>query len=197
MAVTMALLRVTDAAQSGRKQPTRRITFNRMMLVFIGLFLTPFVLIGLHGIRTSLASAHAARETANWRETPATLQSCRVRVETDSEGDATYHLDVQYTYEHLGELYEGRTLARRTLAKLGKREAEALCEALQINQAVSAYVNPEHPEQAVLIPGSGIADYSGLAFGITFAGFALMFFVIVFLAGSAPDTADLITRMGR
>ena len=168
-----------------------------MMLVFIGLFLTPFVLAGLYAIRTSLASAQAARETADWRETPATLRSCRVRVENDSEGDAKYHLDVEYTYEHMGQVYEGRSLARRTLASLKKREAEALCEALQINPAVSAYVNPAAPDQSVLIRGSGIADYSGVAFGITFAGFAVMFFVIVCLSGSAPDTADLITRFGR
>jgi hypothetical protein len=44
----------------------------------------------------------------------------------------------------------------------------------------------------VLIAGSSLADYTGVACGLTFAGFALMMVLIVALAGATQDAASLL-----
>jgi hypothetical protein len=160
--------------------------------VFVTVFLIPFVMAGLYCIKSSLTSAQKARETARWHPTEATIQSCQVRVETDSDGDSFYHLDVHYTYTFRGSEHESRTLAKRTLASEGKLARETQCEKLLHRGTVTAYVNPECPAEAVLIRGAGLADYSGLAFGLTFAGFALMFWVIVAISSAAPDLGSLL-----
>ena len=156
---------------------TRSTTFTRnfVPLIISTLFCIPFVLAGAYIVKTSLASAREARETARWQPAPATIQSCQVRVEKDSEGDSVYHLDLRYAYSFRGVEHESRTLGKRTFASEGKLAREAQCAKLLQMGTVTAYVDPDCPSRAVLIRGAGLADYSGVVFGLTFAGFAVMF----------------------
>jgi hypothetical protein len=112
--------------------------------------------------------------------------ACRVRVEKDSDGDDTYDVDVHYSYAYAGIQHESRKLTERALSFGGKAGAEAFCQRLLSAKSVRAHVDPEQPDSAVLITGVSPANYLGVVFGLTFAGFAFMALVLTALGNAAP-----------
>jgi hypothetical protein len=161
--------------------------------VFI-VFCIPFVAIGLYSAIDSVLDARAAAATTSWTPVLATIQDCKVRVHTDSDGPDTYEVAVSYTYEYDAVGYTAHTFSKRRLEFGNKTRTDALCARLLSASTLRAHVDPEQPERATLVTGSSVADYVGVAFGLTFAGFGGMFVLMIMLIGGVPSAESLLEK---
>lgn len=191
--------RVTRAkdARSEQTQPnTRRTVFNRNLgfVVFATVFCIPFVLAGAHIARQGWKTARAAHASTHWPRAPASLEHCAITEAQNSDGGTKHAVEVRYAYELRDGRYTGTNLAFGVLDFGGKAGAEAFCAKLEQEPRLYAAVNPRDPQDAVLLPGGSLGDYTAVVFGVTFAGFALMFVTITMLMGAVPTAAERLEQ---
>lgn len=93
------------------------------------------------------------RSTENWVPITVTITESTIRKEYDDGIDMHYPI-VRYTYTHEGKRYSadglrsGGASGDSRLAKV-----EALISQYPVSDTVTAYMNPDNPEEALLIRG--------------------------------------------
>lgn len=108
----------------------------------------------------------------------------------DSEGGTRYHVEVLYSYTWSGRSHQSTELCFGSLQAGDKSSAEDLCTTLTRQSDLQASVNPREPSEAVLLPGGSPADYIPIVFGVSFAGFAMLFITMTALGGASPTGAE-------
>jgi len=152
------------------------------------LFLLPFILIGT-GIFIGLGlwPLWQSQAAKRWIEVPCTVERVELVSSTDSEGDTTYRIEVEYSYrydgrDHRSERYDfsfGST-------NIGVDAMRTAVEDLRQRPTRVCWVDPADPESAVLERETGSIAWFGLIFGAVFAGFPLL--IMVFMLRSAATT---------
>jgi len=151
----------------------------------------PFMLIGAIMAYLIFMEVSQNIEMRGWHEVPATLES--VELATYDHGDSkTYEVKASYQYEFGGKSYTGTKASQYLSDNIGEYHQDLynrLKEKFDLGETVSAFVNPNDPEQAFLdrtLRYGSLILY--LIFLIVFGGFGLG--AVLLASNSAKKTAE-------
>ena len=124
-----------------------------------------------------------ARASSNWVKTPCKI--IKSELETTYDEGATYKPIIHYTYEYDGKAYQSEKVDFSADGSSSDLKGEnKYVNDFPLKSSRFCYVNPDKPEEAVLVKdwGRGIFKWVAIPFGGVFAfiGFGLM------LAGASP-----------
>ena len=157
-----------------------------------GLRITGLLFGGVFGAGGSLAAyglliqpALQAQGSRNWREVPAKVTASGLKAGTGSKGRTAYSIDIHYDYTwqdqvHHGSRYDFSTGSTNVPVGLMRK----IVAEHPPGKTVTALVDPEHPDQAVLsrrITNQGI---TGLFFPLPFLAVGVCGLSYAFFAGS-------------
>lgn len=114
-----------------------------------------------------------------WRKTVATIESVALAehqaLAERSRPVAYYSPQVQYTYEYEGRRHRGDCVSRdqRSLWSRDRGKVQHVVELLRASPAISVYVNPANPEEAVIYPGLSLKRLNHY-YAFIFAGILLL-----------------------
>jgi len=121
---------------------------------FLFAFLCFFVLIGIALTARGLYLCSKAQQTKGWKKTEAEVISVnlkkRIRKSSDDDGNTTktivHRIKARYSYQYNGAQYFGNRVA------IGINFGHtAVYEKLKSANAISVFVNPKNPSEAVII----------------------------------------------
>ena len=125
--------------------------------IFLMLFALPFAGAGLFVLSLSLASVREGRENQAWTPTPARLLESNLETRRGDKS-TTYIVTARYTYEVDGRAYESERVSLHSGAdNIGNWHRARSVELKRVEReggALTAYVNPADPRQAVLYTGA-------------------------------------------
>jgi hypothetical protein len=153
-----------------------------------GLFILVFAAAGVFLIIQSIRSRKKAETSQSWPATSGQITDARVEhhTSTDSEGDRSDHYTpkVSYTYQVLGQAYEGNKIGFGFQQSFGSQgKAQAALTRFPVGGQATVYYDPNNPAEAVLERKAGGSTVS-LILGIVFLVISLclgcpILFVIV------------------
>ena len=94
-------------------------------------------------------------QARSWNETQCTIRSSGVGSHGDSDGGATYSVDLLYTYEVDGHTYTGNRYQFIGGSSSGREAKEAAVAALPPGTLTRCYIDPADPTSAVIERGFG------------------------------------------
>jgi hypothetical protein len=113
------------------------------------LFFLIFFLVGSLFVVLMGREAASDLATFRWERTPATVLASGV--EEIADDDDPYRLAVEYVYRHRGREYTGRNVARNPPASSSYDSLARRASRYPPGATVDCYVDPERPDQAVLL----------------------------------------------
>ena len=120
---------------------------------FLILFAIPFAGIGVYKAGALGRGLWAYREAQSWAATPATLLRAGLK-EVDGDDCTTFRATARYRYEFGGKAYvSDRVALRKSSDNIGNFQRERgkeLQKKFRNKEAVTAYVNPANPAEAIL-----------------------------------------------
>lgn len=148
-----------------------------LALILLGVML---LLGGGAGLFAGFERARLGSASESWVEVEGEIISSRVassrgRSAASSRTEWRYYARLGYRYEYEGRSYSGSKISYDDPPggsdESGKREAEEFLSDFPRGATVSVYVDPENPEQSVLLRGTtGSGVWIPLAFGIVAFG---------------------------
>jgi hypothetical protein len=158
---------------STRSQPRRGTSLNRgCMALFFLVFLIAGAAATYVALVRPLVRLFAAR---SWTETQCDIVSSRVAVSGSSR--PTYRVDIRYTWTAGGSPRSGNRYDFMTASSSGTAGKQKIVDAFPPGARVPCWVDPDHPDQAVLSLALSSAYLIGLAplifVAIGFGGLAL------------------------
>jgi hypothetical protein len=126
----------------------------------------------------SLRQRSRLRASENWPAITGTITHTGI-VESSSSDSTEYHVHVSYEYLVNGRTYTGKRIEFNRRGYARKKNAQAQLDRYPVNSTVVVYVNPDKPEDAVLVRA---APYNTLYFvmGLLMVGLALA--IVIFTA---------------
>ncbi len=122
----------------------------KFLIPFGSVFLAVGVGFGVATVR-GLLRAEAMR---SWQETPATVLTCALKRNSDSDGGSTYRVEATYAYEVAGRRYTGNRVSLHTgsdnIGSFHQRTYAALNACRSRNEPTRCWVNPANPSESVL-----------------------------------------------
>jgi len=127
-------------------------------LLFSAVFALGFGSVGITALRSLTTLLHGAWDAKSWQAVPADIVTHDLHASTDSEGSTTYAVRARYRYDWGGRTYESSHVGLP--GSLGSDNFDdwhhtwdaRLRAAREGGPPVSAWVDPQHPERAVLDP---------------------------------------------
>lgn len=110
-----------------------------------------FIVIGLLVSSLLLASFMNEPDSSDWVATPAVIRASRI--EPDEDVFPPYRLSVEYGYEFAGKSYTSSQIAGRQPSFEDYGEAARALRPYPVGAPVTCFVDPMHPENAVLQRG--------------------------------------------
>jgi hypothetical protein len=142
-----------------------------------GLFVLGFAGIGAFLIYQSVRSRRKADASQSWPATSGQITEAHVshHTSTDSDGDISEHYTpkVKYTYQAIGQEYEGTNIGfgfQQSFGNPGK--AQATLARFPVGGQVTVYYDPNNPAEAVLERKAGGSTVK-LVLGIIFLAISL------------------------
>ncbi|WCC41118.1 DUF3592 domain-containing protein (plasmid) [Tenacibaculum finnmarkense] len=160
------------------------------------LFILPFLLIGIGTLYLSLNTLYLQSKTMNWIAVDALIESVDFITTYGHGADdgITYETKCTYTY-----IYENKNYSNNIISiGYGSNNTEnhkELYKTLQYVNRLTAYINPEKPNDSTLAKGINSSMISLLIFSILWNGLLLVFykgnkyriitplFILVFICG--------------
>lgn len=147
-----------------------RIGFTLLILVISIFLIGGFVIVG-----KGINSIFTADKAADWPTVQGTMNACEIK-ETNNPDGNTYQLHVDYSYEVLGQNYNGQRLAFGYSKSNRYDEHLLLYNKLSMAKTVLVRYNPVNPSESVLT--YGVSEYT-----ITqILKFWVLFFIITFIS---------------
>jgi hypothetical protein len=119
-------------------------------------------------------------ESGKYPAVTGTVTHSEVRTHTGSKGGKSYEAVINYRFEVGGQRFAGSRL-RYNQVSGGWNQANSLVAAHPTGAAVEVFYNPENPQDALLSPGVGGADFILVLFLTPFNAIMLGFWI--YLAG--------------
>jgi len=137
-----------------------------------GLFILVFAAAGVFLIYQSVRSRQKADASRSWPATSGQVTDAQVahHTNTDSDGDTSEHYTpkVSYTYQALGQEYQGNKIGFGFQQSFGSSaKAQAALARFPVGGQVTVYYDPNNPSEAVLERKAGGSTLS-LVLGIIF-----------------------------
>jgi hypothetical protein len=167
---------------------------------FFVLFMLPFLgVAGWMGFKTvqEIRKVEAAR---SWREVPAEITSCVLRRHSGSRGGPTYKVEAHYTYTVDSKKYNASKVSfysgSDNIGTFHKKTFFALETARHTKKSFPCWVNPQNPEEVVLIRDLR-PEMIGfqLFFVFTFGGVASTLLLGILFAAGSTRSANGNIRM--
>lgn len=129
-----------------------------LWLAAIGMFL---ILAGATFTWVLFTAWQRAEETRSWTPTPCRIISSKVISERRSpNAEIEHRTDIRYRYAFNGQSLTGNRIKRVNAATVHEESARKQLEEFPIGKEIVCYVNPVHPEQAVLKHDTRAALYT-------------------------------------
>jgi hypothetical protein len=155
---------------------------NRLGTGCLMLFALPFAAVGVGAFVWSAWTLLDWRAAAGWVAVPAEIVAIDLEEHYDDEGDSTYETTATYRYEYAGTPYTGTRVAIDTgadnIGGFQRRVYSDLKAAQERRASVTAYVDPDDPNRAVLnrelrpglfaLKGLFALAFGGVGFGLLF-----------------------------
>jgi hypothetical protein len=117
---------------------------------FFGLF---FVVGSIFFYLLTIRPISGVVTSGNWVETPCTITHSELDVHSDSDG-TSYAIDIQYDYVFAGRNYHSdRYHFMGRFSSSGRSSKQKVVDHYAVGQPAVCYVDPDHPDQAVLNRG--------------------------------------------
>jgi hypothetical protein len=170
------------------------ITGAIIMTVCGGFFFLVFLGLGIFLIYRTQQSKKKAQLSQNWPATQGQITDSHVSrsVDTDSDGSTStaYSAQVAYTYQVLGQAYNGSKIAFGFNPSYSNQsKAQATAARYPVGSAVAVYYDPANPSDAVLerqASGSNVALILGIIFIVV--GVCIACPLVLFAVTSAFST---------
>nr|WP_262486763.1 DUF3592 domain-containing protein [Flavobacterium reichenbachii] len=145
----------------------------------VGLFLLPFLLIGLGILSYSLCNLYKTEQANSWIQIPAYVEKIDLDIHTNDE-TTTYEVLVTYSYKIKGKKYLGN---RIFFGYSGSNieNHEALYAKLKNSRKIMIYVNPNKNQEAVIVPGINYPIIWLLIFAVFWISFFGIFSLPLFI----------------
>ena len=117
-------------------------------------------------------------QSDNWVKTPCLITKSELKINSDSDG-STYRPEIHYSYHYNGQKYTSEQVDFAPTTSSSDRAGEsAYLKDFPLGKKRSCFVNPDNPNEAVLIKdwGRGVFKWVAIPFGGVFAfvGFGIM-----------------------
>jgi hypothetical protein len=86
----------------------------------------------------------------SWMPITCVINSSRVGSTRDSDGDTTYHVEVEYSFPFNGQTYHGNTYQFGSAGSSNATDKNAIVAKLPPGTRILCYVNPANPNQSVI-----------------------------------------------
>lgn len=129
-------------------------------LVLFGLV---FLLAGLGGFfATFLRPLWQAQAAKSWTPITCVINSSQVGSSRDSDGNTTYHVEVEYSFSFNGQTYHGNTYQFGSSGSSDTTDKNAIVAKLPPGTRILCYVNSANPNQSVINPTVSGETWFGL-----------------------------------
>ena len=115
-------------------------------------------------------------DTRTWQQTNGLIYRSNMIQTTQLGEQALYKPDLSYRYQFRGDAYVGQNLYRTDLIVNPAVELEQKLAQFPVGSIQLIYVNPEYPEESILIKGTQHQLIMGLIFAITCFAIGLLSF---------------------
>lgn len=139
---------------------------DKMVPIMLTLLTSVFVLVGLFFLYGALSNLLKSHRAASWPTATAALTTVEVKRHATSKRP-TYEAVVRYTYQVSGQSYVGSNLSVGYGGSSNLSHHQALVQKLESAKTVVVHYDPDKPAESVLIAGTHRADWSFLAFSLT------------------------------
>lgn len=166
----------------------------------LGLFGGVFVLGGLIPGWFAASLLLNAWQASSWKATPATLTEITLDRSKSGDSGYTYSLEGQFRYEFDGDYYTSNQLdfdtGKDNIGDYHQTNYDRLRPKTNQRDAVTAYVNPDDPSQAVLIPGVRWSMVAFLtAFMLVFGGVGALIIVLGVVGARKDKARELLQQV--
>lgn len=141
---------------------------------------------GVAMLWSSFASLKRAVDAEHWPTTTAEVQHSALRKSEDSEGTATYAVEVNYTYQVNGVPYSGNTIGYGYAGGSGYEQHRKLFEKIRSVQSVLVRYEPTDPQNSSITYGPSRSHLIRISFAITWC-LLLVGLITVLLAFLSSD----------
>lgn len=93
------------------------------------------------------------RQSLTWPSVAGVVEVSKLKVSDDSDDGTKYRPDIRYSFVYQGYAHTGDRVRCAMLWQEDARTFDAVMAKYPVQQAVSVYVNPHNPSEAVLEPG--------------------------------------------
>lgn len=155
--------------------------------IFFILFISVFYLVGFGLLGYGIRSAVRSNAAADWPTAPGSIVNLALDSSTDSDGDTTYEVKVNYIYTIASKVYKGSTLALGYTSSSGKEAHEKIHQKLKNSQSVQVRYDPADPDSSVLSFGMHRSIQLTFAFALTWLAFVIGFTVLWWLGSRNDD----------
>lgn len=153
-------------------------------------FISIFYLVGFGMLGASLWNAWRSARAGSWPTTSAKITSVELDRRSDGDGGDAYQVNIHYSYEVLGETYEGSRLAFGYGSSSDRDAHWEIYQRLRKAEGVDVRYDPGNPAVSCLSYGIHRSIQICLAFSATWLAFVFGF-TLLFWLFSLPDTALL------
>ncbi|MBL9152092.1 MAG: DUF3592 domain-containing protein [Verrucomicrobiales bacterium] len=155
-----------------------------------------FTVIGLGAsLPFLLGPVRKMAESRHWVETPCTIVWSRV-ISHDSDDGTTYSVDIFYEYQFAGQTHRSNRYRFLTGSSSGYAGKKAVVDRHPAGSTQVCHVNPDLPEQAVLVSGfTPGALFAGIPIAFLLIGLAALFSSVK-PAPASPLAAGLLSASG-
>jgi len=163
---------------------------NRASLMF---FVPLAAIFGTVTIVWSTVSLVQSVQASHWHPVRATVLKFDDGRPSESDGGTVYRPHVEYVYTVNGQVYDGDKIAPGgDVVSVHQDRFVLLKSRYQPNATVTAYFNPDEPDNSYLEPLAGFSDaYAGLSGGVI--SWLFVVFGIYFLR-SSPQRQQAMSR---
>ena len=138
------------------------------------LFFSSFILVGIGMLYMGLKDLYLQNKTSNWMPVQAHIEDVEF-VTYSTKGGSSYETKCTYSYTYKNKKYSNNIIAIGYRANSNGRNQDELYEVLKYDaNIVTGYVNPDNPNNAVLIKGEIMSS--------TISLFIIPFSIFVFIA---------------
>ncbi len=132
------------ASKAGRNKRGKFVAY-----VFFSIFAVAGLVFSFFFLVLPIKNVIAAR---SWVETPCRVLSAQVKSHSDSDG-TTYRVDISYRYEFNGKTFTSDRYNFMRFSSSGRSGKQAVVDKYRKAKNPVCFVNPDNPEQAVLVRG--------------------------------------------
>jgi hypothetical protein len=152
---------------------------NKLAAGCLIMFITPFIVIGIGTFSYSVYRFLESLPTHSWQSTPATVTECRIKTVEDIESDSQKVL-ITYNYTFAGKAYTSAQISIGYSTNNVEYHRE-LYEVLKNARRIMVYVNPDNPNNAVVVKGTNNSTVFLFLFSIMWNSFLAAFAIPFFL----------------